>query len=376
MRSFRVISRCAAGVALVIVLFVFLRPVASVSHSGQGLTSTPDRISLHRQAQAIEKQRVILTLTNHWGRKLRIGDIRSGCACTVALPLEKQTLAPGDSVLLKLDVTPPQYGKVANTVLVKFSRFDERGVSQDADLKIPVELSGAEMKAPLITTNWSAPLRVTLPSNAQTFDHRFEFSTIEPAGSDPWVLELEASTSDVTATMVGVPNQLPLTSDTVIRHYTARIACPVSDIVDWSLDTAITVKTRTPSVKPSAALRIIGRRCHPPRVIPAQISVDLASDTAFPILRKVVITTEGRGEDDDEDDEVIVTSPLPRWLRIEASKHDVPRGTTEHEMQIRIDEPEQGVLEPGSNVIAVVAFQIGSVNPHKVEFKVSLSRRG
>ncbi len=168
------------------------------------LVLEPAEVHVQRSEESDHSgSRVEITLRNAGGRPLKIEDIDPRCACTIATPLAKNVLAPGETVPLTLDVNVPAFGNVDATVLVYSNAPD----TPTAELLIHTH--GKEPDVPRIVQSTSRlELHGRGPHAAVAGE--VEVTTNEATGEAPWVRGLQSSTPDVFAAEVEEPIDVPL----------------------------------------------------------------------------------------------------------------------------------------------------------------------
>ncbi|GEM_PF-2076532 len=238
-----------------------------------------------------------IVLKNTGGQVIKIVDISPSCSCTVP-KLTQWTLAPGERTELILEVTSPDLGDQDVEVAIHTN-----------SLKTPVETVSLHLHGPPLSLPqiWKQPpvTMIRFPELA-AFTTQIELSTLEAAGSDPWILNLIADTNipaDVTSTLIRVDNDSIFGKDIVTRTYTFELEIQPKIFERFSLQlriVAATSDTKTTLGNPS----LICDPAPPIRCLPQSLHFTRNAETTSD--RILVLSS-----DDDEPFEVDLDSNLP-----------------------------------------------------------------
>ncbi len=159
-----------------------------------------------------------VVLENIGDRILKILEISPSCSCTVPR-LKKWSLEPGERMDLVLDVTSPDLGDQEVEVIIRTN-----------SLETPVESVKFHLKGPPLSLPrmWQQPpvTMIQFPNLADVTTTQIEVSTLEAAGSEPWISSLvtdEIVQADVSCKLVRVDNDNMFGKDCVARTYTFEL---------------------------------------------------------------------------------------------------------------------------------------------------------
>ena len=186
-----------------------------------GCSSKPAHLSIHpavitvkasKQTPAGQQATVETTLRNDGGRPLKVLGVTPSCSCTVATSDTSDVLAPGQETQLKFKVSVPLFGRSESVVTIATDAEDTPSVR----LVIQIEGDGEPVPRVLMQTQ-NLELHGTVVG--QPIEGELEIQSVEPAGSVPWIQDLQPSLPAVQVARRNPVSEEPVADNLVYRRY-------------------------------------------------------------------------------------------------------------------------------------------------------------
>ena len=277
----------------------------SAKTPGAGLVLEPASLELRADDRDDRHRDVTCRLVNRGNEEIRITSVDTSCACTLAAPLEKTRLKPGESVPLRLKASLPYYGRKESLVKVAVEP------ASVAVSTLRLILHGPERPVPHVEL---VPdhLRLSGRRPGETVSQEFQIATIERPNTEPWIRGFADPTGEVEVVLTAAPFEEPR-GELVLRTYQYRVEAALPGTADATERFTLVVNGDPMVTRNSSPVVIHGIRVLVPlvHVVPAQLVVRRKELAEGPVTRRVlVITTEG-GLSLDPPHE------LPEWITLE-----------------------------------------------------------
>lgn len=299
-------------------------PAEVVAKPG-GLVAEPSLLELTADAGSGRRRDVVCRLVNRSDRDVRIVSVETTCACTLAAPLERTTLKPGEAVPLRLTVSMPSEGVKESAVNVAVEPSDVAAPS------LRLVLRGPERPLPYL---FHMPERLRLAGRraGEELTQECEVSAIERPGSEPWLRGVVDPAGEVVVRFDPKPVEEPYGRH-VLRRYRFTITGRLPETPDAPQPFALALTAEPKAARSGFPVAIQGTWVLEPlaRIVPAQLTLRRSEVSAWPVIRRVLVVTE-RPED------VSVEPPmtLPEWLSLRQVESEAGRLRT---FEVEIAEP-------------------------------------
>lgn len=268
------------------------------------VVAIPPQIELTFDGRDGARQETICRLVNRGDGEARIAGVRTACACTLAEPLGRTVLAPGEEVALRLKLSPPSRGRMETTVTVDF------GPSAARPLVIRLVLHGAEEPVPRLAS-FPRELRLLGRRPGAEIVQPFEIGAIEDPESEPWIRGVAVADGDVEVVSIGTPAEKD-TTDGVLRTYRFEVRGTAPAAAGRSERFSLRPQATGPTDYSGAPAVTYGLLATEPpvRLAPDRMTVRRSEVETWPVTRRVMVVTEEPGIS------VAPTAELPAWLTL------------------------------------------------------------
>lgn len=186
-----------------------------------GVVATPAHQSFSSTATGTP-QVATFWLRNQSGQDVTIQGVTTSCGCSMVEELPTSTLQPNQPLPLRIQVSPPSFGKRDVVVLVKL----QSGEAQQ-NLPLTMELTGRPMPGDRVI---ESPTHLDLISYGESsLERRFEIVLLESEPDQSWLVDLDSGSTSVRAEILDSTSE-PLDLGRLKRTY----QCRVSAILDES----------------------------------------------------------------------------------------------------------------------------------------------
>lgn len=167
---------------------------------------------------------VEMELRNTSPRDVTIVGVYTDCGCTVAEPIQNETLLAGETRTLRLHATTPATGSKRVVVRVDLRQGEERGVAQT-----PLLLRGGEndLRNVLESPRW---LTLEAVKN-DTVQQQFEIRTVEPDSGPAWISAIDSGDDRASVKLIEV---IDINDQGLVRQ--RRYRCEVTAVVPPEVD--------------------------------------------------------------------------------------------------------------------------------------------
>lgn len=277
----------------------------SAETQGTGLVLEPASLELRADDMSDRQQDVTCRLINRGGEEVRITSVDTSCACTLAGPLEKTRLKPGESVPLRLKASLPAYGRKESLVKVSVEP------ASVASSTLRLILHGPERPVPHVEL---VPGQLLLSGRrpGEAVLQEFEVTTLERADAEPWIRGITDPTGEVEVVLTAAPSEEPR-GELALRTYRFRAEATLPEKTDVARRFTLTVEGDPAATRNGSPLAIHGTRVAVPlvQVVPAQIVLQRSKIADWPVTRRVMIVAN-----DEEGVSLEVPSELPEWINL------------------------------------------------------------
>lgn len=320
------------------------------------LTVEPSVLELSGDSRQDPRREVSCRLTNDSSRPVRVASIQTSCSCTIADPLERTSLKPGESVPLRLQVTLPVYGRKEAAVTI------EADPPSASPPRLRLILHGPARPVPFVE---SLPQDIWLSGHlpGESVTRECEITTVEAPASEPWIRGLSTADNGIEARPEGPPEESPF-GDRIRRVYRFRITGTLPQTTEGAEYFSLSLDVATP-VGDAAGARIRGKRFLDAvaRVVPAEIVVRQSDVREHPVKRTVLVVAD--------DDDLITLDPppnLPAWIAVRRAE---PQAADRlHSLELMISDP------PAAGLVETLRFTARSKNhgPVSADLTVNVTR--
>jgi hypothetical protein len=268
------------------------------------LLITPGELTID-STQHSGSRSVEVALHNDGDAPLKVVNVKTYCGCAQALPLERTTLAPGESVSLAISITPPQVGEKETRVVIE----------TDSELtpacEIPIRMTGRRLDPPYVS-HVPGQIEMRATQAAGHAEATFIVHTVERAGSDFWLIGMESSDATVQATILGDPVEEQSVDNTVLRHYTIVVAAQAPGSAMEKVNARLLPVVAGESSRHIPQIAVTLELDPPVRAVPEVLYINLEQEEAFPIVRRLIFRSSDGAEWDVE-----IPQGLPEWISVE-----------------------------------------------------------
>lgn len=225
------------------------------------------------------KRRVTVDLINTGRSAIEVSSVHTLCDCTVAGPVPKEPLAPGERSTLRLEVDLPYYGTQRTEVRILTNPHS----TQPATLVL--EMHGRTVRTPYVS-EVPRPAQLIARRPGKVIEHSFEIETVEAIGSDPWLTGMRSDLPEASVELLGVrTTRENSAAETVARLYEFLLRVPAPAHERGVLAFSLTEQGTRSSVGRVQQYPIRVSYVPQVRVVPQEILLEIDSDTQFPLTR-------------------------------------------------------------------------------------------
>ncbi len=216
--------------------------------SGRSIASAGTPLRIEPASQVIESTEklspdgeVVLRLFNDSKTEIGLLGVESSCGCTLAEPLEIETLAAGQSIALRLRVAMPTAGVKSVTVTARF-----RSQGETSTTAAVLELKGKPEVPPFFHYS-QLSIRLVGKKPGENLSQRFELMTCESPEAPFWVSGASTGTEEFGVQLVGVPKEIKLEDPRLVRRTYVFLVEATMPTVPRSMRGNITIATTSES---------------------------------------------------------------------------------------------------------------------------------
>lgn len=317
----------------------FLAPPAT--SDANRLVFEPAEISVQATDKTPEPQRFEPRLVNRTDRTVRLKSLTAGCSCTAVGKLTKTTLAPGESILVPLEVTPPSAGMRDVTVRVETDNPGQPLV------RFTIHTEGPPLALPKVVASpgrirlvgWSAGHRLT---------ELISIQTLEAPGSPPWIEQLDASSSDVLIEQLPTEDERAYGGQATRRTYRFRIEAGCPGQFSSPQECSLACRLTAPADEPPPPIQLSIRREPFVHATPEAIFLDVTDD---PASRQRNICLESSSS---QAWTLTLPDELPKGLSLEILERQAEDAANFRRLRIKYEPAPAAAAAPGTSRIEVV----------------------
>jgi len=272
--------RSSKGAVTIILTLLSVGCSATASSPTGVIHMTPAIVDVSSDSD--ESMVASVSVSNTGQQPILIHGIDTPCACTQLIAADRQIEA-GRTGSIQLKVQTPAYG-------VRDSWFRLR--TSAGTVTVPVRLRGKGLTPPFLLSSgreWEIEQDET--SSADVVLVPIELECIEECDAEPWLLELQPSTTAVAVSAPEVITTDKIDEGVFRRLY--RFAVVFNSEAAGSnvarREVGLKLRTRTPAARPVPVLTASVRYRQPVRAVPSPLVIDLGSGDDFPVSREVRI---------------------------------------------------------------------------------------
>ncbi|MGC1273969.1 MAG: hypothetical protein WBC44_09695 [Planctomycetaceae bacterium] len=268
------------------------------------LVIEPALVKLRAEGDQDLRRQVTCQIVNRGDQDVRIVSVDASCSCTLAGPLKKTTLGPGESVPLRLTATLPTYGERESVVKV----FTEPAGNVPI---LRLVLHGPERSVPALVVV-PDELRLAGQEPGEEATQEFQIITLERPEAKPWLTEIVDPAGEVAVDLIAPPAAEPR-GEHEQRTYRFRLVAKLPATSGETEPFTLAVKGDPPVTRNGSPLAIHGTRVLVPllQVVPEQLVLRSEAFGDKPITRRILVVSE------DENLAVAPPEDLPGWITIE-----------------------------------------------------------
>lgn len=325
-----------------------------------GCTTKPGALSIipaqvHVQSSAAnpagQATAVDVRLRNDGGRPLTILNVHTSCTCTVAEAVKTPRLLPGQETTLKLNVTPPQFGKTQSEVTI-VSDIPSTSV-------IPLQLEGDSEPIPhLRSQSRQLELIGKVPGDAVRGD--VAITTVEQRGSTPWIRGLVSTPAGMTAVLRQPVSESPIADDLVRRQYLFDVSspCPNSGKSQFQLFPDLATPNHRTTLPVPVSIEYVASV----RAVPSEIILDDSNS-----IQDIPLLLISR---DDQKFQIVslTCSDAKTSIEVPTSNGDDAEGTV-HNLTLEIDPNQLGIDSVEAHI------EIKTNHPDGVPIRIRVRRK-
>ncbi len=241
---------------------------------------------------------------------MTIHEVRTSCECTLVDQTFRRGLAPGESTILRIGVTPPERGETHQQVVISLKGADQ------SEVVLPIVLKGAPLHPPFFS--WDPPEEVALLADSAALlpETAFQVLAVELPEQPCWVSSATASSPRIEGTVQLTSERLAVDGSTATRTYEIRIRA--LDQPETSAGEHALVRLTHVEGEREETLRDIRvkYRIESPMLVSPTMLIFDRSAPADSQRCKTILVTDTRPLPHDEW-EWSTAQPLPAWLSLE-----------------------------------------------------------
>lgn len=178
---------------------------------------TPGEASLTGAADALSELR--FSIRNRTGAELIVDRVDSSCGCTVVQSVSNRHISSGGKTELVVQARIPPHGQRQTRVSI---------YANECRYEIPITLNGPPEPVPRFLT-FPDKLELRAFVSSQVVSRELEWTTVESAGTLPWIVSGTSSDSQLRASVTLV-SESRLGNSTVRRTYRANVEANVPSL--------------------------------------------------------------------------------------------------------------------------------------------------
>jgi hypothetical protein len=266
-------------------------------YSTLGLLASPASITVEQTGRGGPAQ-AEFTLKNSGKRSIRIVSVDTSCGCSVAQPLETQSMTPRAAQSLVILGEAPTFG--TRNVSIDIKATDSLDPSQEQTVQLQMKLIGKSLSASRV---FDLPTMIELYTDSpKRMIRRFEIRTIEESEARTWIKSVTCDLPQINAKIVSIDSS-PRPNNAVQRTYTCEVSyAGPSDPIEIAAGTIHLINDANLMVE-SASVRIIVRHRIPWQAFPAVLKLNATEgesclvtlqandEAAIESLRRIEIAT-------------------------------------------------------------------------------------
>lgn len=215
-----------------------------------------------------------------------LSSIQSSCTCTIIREGVPSVLAAKGRFRLKLKVQPPRNGEKRVGVTVS--------PATGTPLQISVRLIGTPIKVPFVT---HCPTEIQLVGHSadRTAESTLTVTTVEPAGDNHWLSDIQSDSSALSAKIESVQSQ-PREPGNVEKTYSIRLTSTLANVAGAQVRTQLTFQQTQSAEQPPPIVYVVSLFEPPIIAIPQQLLMPHGSQPLEKWSASVTLVGEGNND--------------------------------------------------------------------------------